>query len=350
MGGDSTMARVLDRLLGPGATGAAGTDCAETVSGQQIADDLGLSRNAVWKAVTALREAGYVIDAGPRSGYRLVSVPEPIDPEEVLSALHTRLFHSIEYIPETGSTNDVAKQRAKAGAPEGTVVVADRQLQGRGRRGRSWETAPGQSLLLSIILRPDIPPRKAPLLVFLAAAAVRRALLPYGETFIKWPNDVVTAGGRKLCGILVEMDAEHDRVRHCVVGIGLNVRQRPQDFAEHVRDSAASVANLTDESVTRMAVLPRLLDEFARRYETALQDGFASVLREMREHSATFGRAVLVHEADGTTWEGTALDVQEDGALLVRPAAGDDDAEGRPVAVYAAEVSIRMEETNNETK
>lgn len=347
----ATADRVLQRLLSHREQEPDGS-----VSGQQIADDLGLSRNAVWKAVAALREAGYVIDAEPRAGYRLVSAPDPIQPDLVLSRLQFPFYKSIQYLSETDSTQNVAKQLAKSGAPEGTVVAADRQLQGRGRRGRTWDAAPGQSLLVSIVLRPDIPPRKVPIIVFLASVAVRSALAPYGQTWIKWPNDVVTEDNRKLCGILVELDAEHDRVRHCIVGIGLNVGQRPQDFPAPVRSTATSVAELAGAPVKRTALLAGLLDEFAREYEMLLADGGRRVLAEIRRHSAVIGRRVVVHEANGSVWSGTAVDVQDDGALLVRPQGNPDGApRGWPVAggqhanrdlvgVYAADVSIRTKE------
>lgn len=313
------------------------------LSGQQIADELKVSRNAVWKAVATLRDSGCIIDAEPRTGYRLVSVPEPLDEERVLPGVDRNLYRAIHYVPATDSTNDLAKQHAKAGAPEGTVVITDRQLHGRGRRGRAWETTAGQSLLFSIVLRPDIPPRQAPLLVFLAAAAVRASLSAHGNVFIKWPNDIVAEDGRKLCGILVEMDAEHDRVRHCIVGIGINVSQRQQDFAAQLQGSATSVQLLAGGPVSRLQLLQTILNEFAQRYAVALRTDFAEVLHDARRFSATLGRRVRVHEQSGDTWNGTAVDLRSDGALLVRPAAGAD-----ALAVYAADVSIRMEDVVNE--
>lgn len=267
--------------------------------------------------------------------------------EHIRKSLQTRLYDRIHYVAETDSTNDLAKSHAKAGAREGTVIVADRQRQGRGRRGRPWQTESGQALLFSIVLRPPIPPQRAPLLVFLAAASVRAALAPYGDTFIKWPNDVVTEDDRKLCGILVELDAERDRIRHCIVGIGLNVTQTRDDFPESLRDTAASVTGLHGAPVDRMTLLPAVLDEFARRYDGALRNGFAPVLDEVRRYSATLGRPVRVHEAAGGGWNGTAVDVGDDGALLVKPAAGESGAP--PVPVYAAEVSIRMEDVANDS-
>lgn len=316
----------------------------EPVSGQQIAAELNVSRNAVWKAVVALRESGCVIDAEPRTGYRLVSVPEPLDERTIMAGLSGGLYRGITYVAATDSTNDLAKQHAKAGAPEGAVFITDKQLRGRGRRGRAWETPAGRSLLFSIVLRPNIPPRKVPLLVFLAASAVRAAVAPFGDVFIKWPNDIVAGDGRKLCGILVELDAEHDHVRHCVVGIGVNVNERRQDFPEERRDQATAVSIIRGARVNRVELLQSILNEFSARYEAALTHGFGPVLGEARRHSATLGRAVRVHEPNGDQWLGMAVDLHSDGALLVRPATG-----GDTVTVYAADVSIRMEETGVES-
>lgn len=265
------------------------------------------------------------------------------DVKDVLSRLQTGFVKQIRYRPETDSTNDEAKVLAKAGAPEGVVVVSDVQRKGRGRRGRNWADGPGQSLLFSVVVRPDIPPPQAPLLVFAAGAAVRTALLPYGETFIKWPNDVVTRDGRKLCGILVELDADRDKVHHCVVGIGINVGQSPEDFPPDLRGKAGSVAQLIESGSPlpvprREPLLAAVLDEFGRRLARAAREGFEPLLEEIRNHSATVGREVRVHEAVGTEWNGTAVDIAPDGALLVRKP-----GEAEPVPVYAAEVSIRME-------
>ena len=258
-------------------------------------------------------------------------------PERVLSGLDRAFYRQLVYLPETGSTNDVAREQARAGAPEGTVIVADRQTQGRGRRGRAWASPAGTGLWFSILLRPPIPPREAPLLALLAAAAVREAVAEAGATvLIKWPNDVVALVGRKLAGILVEMDATHDRIRHCVVGIGVNVNQRPEDFPPELRAEAVSVRGLAGRPVERVPLLQAILAGFAARYRQALESGFGPLLDEVRRHSATLGRDVWVVETTGEVWEGRAVAIQGDGALLVQPAGG-----GPARAVYAADVSIR---------
>lgn len=281
--------------------------------------------------------------------------------------------YRIVRLDETGSTNDDAKQLARAGAPEGTVVVAERQTAGRGRRGRSWITPPGTALTFSVVLRPDIAPTQVPLLVFLAAAAVRQAAeevleeaaggAPGPDVLIKWPNDVVVEN-RKLCGILVETNADRDQVHWCIVGIGVNVNQQADEFPPDLRQQATSLRQLAGGPVDKDALLSRILSGLASLYETALNDRFAGLLAEVRRWSATLGRSVRVYEADGSWWDGIAEEIRDDGALLVRPdvafspardASGVDspapasDASRRShratedglVAVYAADVSVR---------
>lgn len=354
-----TVSGVLRRLTNRGG---------QYVSGQALAAELGVSRNAVWKAVETLRARGCLIEATPRRGYRLQWSPDVPDEAAVLSALTGSLFRRVIYLPETGSTNDLAKQEARAGAPEGTVVVADYQTSGRGRRGRAWVSPPGAGLSFSIVLRPSVHPRQAPLLVFLAAAAVREVIagLASGHAgaraneddgdsesnetcssneadgdqcpvLIKWPNDVV-AGGRKVCGVLLELNAELEQVHWCVMGVGVNVNHTADDFPVELEQHATSVRALVGHRVRRVPLLQRILLGIARRYQWALQYGFDQLLEETRRHSATIGHDVKIFEADGSDWDGYALDIQDDGALLVRPTAG-----GSPVPVYAADVSVRRE-------
>lgn len=248
-------------------------------------------------------------------------------------------------LKETGSTNDDAKRLAREGAPEWTVVVAERQTAGRGRRGRSWITPPGLALTFSVVLRPSIAPKRAPLLVLLAAAAVREAaeeaLARTGKdhepVLVKWPNDVVV-GSRKLCGVLVETSAESNRVLWCVVGVGVNVNQREDDFPPRLREQATSFRLLAGQAQDREGLLKRILHGMKTRYDRVLRAGFDELLAETRRWSATVGRRVRVYEANDAHWDGFAVDIGYDGALLVRP---DEPADGGVVAVHAAEVSVR---------
>lgn len=293
------------------------------VSGEAISDKLGLSRAAVWKHVRALRAQGYRIEAAPARGYRLREIPDRLGELELRPLLNTHdLGQALHWYEEVGSTNDVAKALAEEGARHGEVVVAERQTAGRGRRGRSWSSPARCNVYLSAVLRPDLPPARAPELTLLASVAVCQAVRQAGvpAAAIKWPNDVL-ASGRKLAGVLTEMAAELERVQWVVIGVGVNVNAAAADFPEELRDVATSLL------VERGAPVPRAL--FAAAVLTALEEwldrhaaeGFGPVRAAWREMSDTLGREVRIRggAADLT---GVAEDVDEAGALLVRTATG----------------------------
>jgi BirA family biotin operon repressor/biotin-[acetyl-CoA-carboxylase] ligase len=295
----------------------------EFVSGEAISDKLGLSRAAVWKHVNALRSQGYRIEAVPARGYRLIEIPDRLGELEVRPLLNTHdVGQALHWYEEVGSTNDVAKELADDGALHGEVVIAERQSAGRGRRGRSWSSPPRKNLYLSVVLRPDLPPARAPEVTLLAAVAVCQAVRRAGVTSaaIKWPNDVLVSG-RKLAGVLTEMAAEVERVQWLVVGIGVNVNAAAGDFPEELRELATSLL------IERGAPVPRAL--FAAALLTALEEwldrhaaeGFAPVRTAWREMSDTLGREVRVRVGPADL-VGLAEDVDETGALLVRTASG----------------------------
>lgn len=294
----------------------------ELVSGEAISDKLGLTRAAVWKHVEALRAKGYRIEAIPARGYRLTEVPDRLTPLEVRPLLNTHdVGQVLHWYEELGSTNDRAKELADAGAEHGEVVVAEAQTAGRGRRGRSWASPPRKNLYFSVVLRPDLPPLRAPELTLVASVALCDALRQAGVAAgIKWPNDLLVSG-RKIGGVLTELAAEPDRVHWVVIGAGVNVNARPTDFPEELRAEATSIF------IERGEPAPRAL--FAAACFTALEDwldrhaahGFAAVRDAWRERSVTLGRQVVVR-TDGQEITGVAEDIDDAGALLVRGPAG----------------------------
>jgi BirA family transcriptional regulator, biotin operon repressor / biotin---[acetyl-CoA-carboxylase] ligase len=291
----------------------------EFVSGEAISDKLGLSRTAVWKHVESLRAHGYRIDAVPARGYRLAAIPDRLTALELRPLLNThdlgQVLHAFDELP---STSDRAKELADDGAAHGEVVIAETQTAGRGRRGRVWVSPPRRNLYFSVVLRPDLPPTRAAELTLVASLAICDALRQAGVVHagIKWPNDVL-AGGKKIAGILTELAAEPDRVQWVVIGVGVNVNARPEDFPEELRDEATSIA------IERGEPAPRAL--FAAACLTALEDwldvhaerGFEAIRDAWRERTVTLGRQVAVR-ADGREIVGTAEDIDEQGALLVR--------------------------------
>jgi len=282
------------------------------VGGPAIADELGVSRAAVWKHVEAIREAGFGVESGD-DGYRLTAVPE----YGGLAIAHgLDAPYEVEYHDAVGSTNDRARELADEGASD-VVVVADEQTGGRGRLDREWAAPPG-GVYASILTRPTVPPSQVPLATLAAAVAVTRAAREAGvDARIKWPNDVLVAvddGGddgepafRKLAGILTEMEGEADRVSWLVVGIGVNANVPAGDLPE----TATSIREQLGEDVDRRVFLQRVLEEY---HELGTDPD--TVLPAWREHALTLGQRVRVDTPSGEV-VGEAVDVESPGALLV---------------------------------
>ncbi len=308
------------------------------VSGEELSRRLGVSRTAIWKQIEALRAAGYTLEAQPRMGYRLVGTPDAVTPEEVQPGLRTRRFgRQIEYRESVGSTNDLAKQLARSGAPEGLLVVADEQTTGKGRLGRSWCTPKGSAIAMSLLLRPPLPPYLAPRITLVAAVAVSDAVravtgLPAS---IKWPNDL-QLHGRKFCGILTEMEAEIERVAFVVCGMGINVNLRRAEMPAEFRETATSLMEEAGRRVDRAPVIRETMARFEELYDELLAGRFDRVLDRWRTLSVTLGRPVRALSVTGAPIvEGIAEDVDEEGALLIRLPGGG------LQRVVAGEVSLR---------
>ncbi|MCP3676412.1 MAG: biotin--[acetyl-CoA-carboxylase] ligase [Deltaproteobacteria bacterium] len=295
----------------------------EYLSGQEMSDTLGISRAAVWKQISALRGMGYAIEAVPSKGYRLSTTSRPYNDIEISSGLTTKLIgRNVHFHHEIASTNKTAIRMAKGLAPEGTVVVADRQSGGRGRLGRRWES-PSGGIYTSIILRPPIAPRDAPKMNLMAAVAVAEAVAGFlpRPPLVKWPNDLLV-DGRKISGILAEMDAEMDRVHFIVIGIGINVNAVMDGLPQEVRDIATSVREMRGEPVSRVELLQNLYYKLDGWYDRFLREGFAPVREAWIRLSEMSGRTVEVMQFDGVV-KGTAIGIDEDGALMVRGQSGE---------------------------
>jgi BirA family biotin operon repressor/biotin-[acetyl-CoA-carboxylase] ligase len=294
----------------------------EYVSGEAISDKLGLTRAAVWKHVESLRAHGYRIDALPARGYRLVEVPDRLTPLELRPLLNTHdLGQELHWYEELGSTNDRAKELAEEGAEHGEVVIAEAQTAGRGRRGRSWVSPPRKNLYFSVVLRPELPPARAPELTLVASVALCDALRLAGvEAGIKWPNDLL-ASGRKIAGVLTELAAEPDRVHWAVLGAGVNVNARREDFPEELRDEATSVLIERGQPAPRALLAAACFTALEDWLDRHAEEGFGPVREAWRARTVTLGREVVV-KADGREIAGTAEDIDETGALLVRGPAG----------------------------
>jgi BirA family biotin operon repressor/biotin-[acetyl-CoA-carboxylase] ligase len=298
--------RVLAALVEAGAAG---------VSGEALAAALGCSRAAVHRHVDALRREGLPV-VGGAGGYRLGEDADPVVPMLVEPRLAPPLAGPVVWRAETGSTNDEAIERARAGAPEGLVVGADRQRAGRGRRGRPWLAAAGHGLLVSVLLRPEVPPVDAGLLPIVAAVGTAEAL--GSDARIVWPNDVLV-GGRKVAGILCEMSADQDRVAWAVAGIGVNVRSAPA--LDDARWSPGALAD-RGEPPARADLLVALLAALGRRYAEWVREGPAPVMAAFAARDDLAGRPVAVSLA-GEEVAGTCAGTDALGRLRVRTVGGE---------------------------
>lgn len=301
------------------------------VSGEDLAATLGVSRAAVFKHVEALRARGYAIAAEHAQGYRLTATPDRLDATE-LGARLTGGWRRIEWHARVDSTQRVARELAGAGAPEGTVVVAEAQTAGRGRLGRTWHSPPGTSLYCSVLLRPPLPPARVPQLALVAGLAVAEAADALGvRALLKWPNDVLL-DGRKVAGILTEMEAELDRVHAVVVGIGVNVNAAAEDFPPYLRERATSLAIATGGRVDRVGFAAAVLDRLEALYRRFLDAGFGALRDGWEGRSALAGRRVTV--SGGGEHTGTVAGVDDDGALRLV------DEGGAVRRVVAGEVTV----------
>jgi len=266
----------------------------------------------------------------------MASIPEDILPERIRARLTTRMIGcALTVVSEIGSTNEAAMAAGHAGAPEGLCLLADRQTSGRGRLNRTWSSLPGLGVYTSILLRPAVPPDRAPILTLMAGCAVVEAIRTVAavQPQLKWPNDVLLEG-KKVAGILTEMATLGSRVSHVVVGIGINVNHRATDFPPEVRATATSLALAGGRPVDRGEVILALYGALERWYRLHGSDGAAMILESARRAMATLGRDVVV-QSPGAAWQGKAVDLDQDGALLVR------DATGTVQRVIADDVSIR---------
>ena len=288
------------------------------VSGQQICEQLDVSRTAVWKVIRQLKEEGYQIEAVRNRGYRIVEVPDVLTGEELKSLMQTQwVGRNIVYYPETDSTNLRIRELGDAGAPHGTLAVADMQTAGRGRRGRTWESPPGSSIYMSILLRPDIIPGAAPMLTLVMACSVAEGISDCEnvDVRIKWPNDVI-AGGKKLVGILTEMSTQIDYINHVTIGVGINVNMT--EFPENIRNTATSLRLETGHKVRRAPLIAAIMKRFEENYAVFLKTQDMSGLMEKYSGMLiNLDRDVLVLGAEDS-YKAHALGIDRQGELIVR--------------------------------
>jgi BirA family biotin operon repressor/biotin-[acetyl-CoA-carboxylase] ligase len=291
------------------------------VSGEVLAERLGVSRAAVWKQIQELREQGYDILASQKDGYTLVQSSGRLLPYQVKKHLKTRVIgQHITYLPTTPSTNDVARWLAIGGDPaalHGTVVIAEEQTGGVGRLGRAW-VSPEGGIWITIILTPTIPIDHVFMITMVGAVAVARAIRrDFGlGAMIKWPNDVYI-GDKKVAGVLLELAAEADTIHYCLLGIGIDANFDPAVLSPDLQRAVTTLRAELEHEVDRAELLARLLRDFERHYDLLEAQEYDAILREWKSMSSTLDQHVHVNTLT-KSFDGEAIDIDEYGALLVR--------------------------------
>ena len=305
------------------------------ISGQELCNRFGVSRTAVWKAINQLKEAGYEIEAQQNKGYRLMTAPDLMTEAEIKSLMHTEwVAKEVLYFDTIDSTNTKAQELDEKGYPSGTLVVADKQESGKGRRGRSWVSPSGTGIFMTLMIKPDINPNNASMLTLVAALAVAKAITSVtGEkALIKWPNDIVI-NGKKVCGILTEMNAQFDYINHIVVGIGINVHN--ESFPEEISQMASSLMiEAGGKRFHRAQIIAETMSYFEQYYDTFLKtQDLSALVREYDELLVNRNKSVRVLDPK-EPFDGKAMGITPKGELIV------DTWESRKL-VSSGEVSVR---------
>ncbi len=314
----------------------------EYISGEHLSTVLGVSRTAIWKVINELKEEGYVIESSSKKGYRLSLTSDVLNSFEISEELKTKaLGRNVVYLDRIDSTNNYAKKIALEGCEEGTLVVADYQTCGRGRLGRDWNSPDKKGVWMSLVLRPDIPFEEVQIITLAASVAVVQALYDVAqiEAGIKWPNDIIICG-KKVCGILVEMNMEIDRINFLVLGIGLNVNQEKDDFSQELLEKAVSLKMHVEETSNSQKILKRneliaaILLKFEEIYDKVKSGAFEDIISEWKKYSATLGKEVNITYKN-EQYRGVAEDITKDGKLIVKC------EDGTVKEVFFGEISVR---------
>ena len=284
------------------------------ISGEKLAKNLGISRTAVWKRINFLRNFGYKIESIKNKGYRLVSRPDILIPEEIKIGLDSKIIgREIHYFKEINSTNLYAKKLASEGAQEGTVVVADIQLSGRGRKDRNW-SSPFGGLWFSIVLYPQLPPERGMLVTMTVSVAVAQAIKEITglNPNIKWPNDIMLSK-KKVCGVLTELDAEMDSINYSIIGIGINVNN---EIEENLQDIAISLNSIIGTQISRVKLLQSVFKHLDENYVKLISKNYRSIRELWFSFANIIGKKIQV-EGEKEDISGVVIDVDQSGCLIL---------------------------------
>lgn len=291
----------------------------QPVSGQEIADQYGLSRTAIWKYIKELEAEGYEIGSQRKKGYYLIAAPDVVNASTLAQHLETERYgKTVHHYGSVETTQTIAHEKAQQGAYEGTAVLAEEQTKGKGRLARPWNSAPSSGIWMSLILRPKLAPHEAPQLTLVAAVAIIRAIedVTNASPAIKWPNDILL-NGKKITGILTEMQADPDRVKAIILGIGMNVNQQQEDFPEELQDIASSLRIETGQEVNRAQLAARVLYYLEHYVDLYVTKGFAPIKLLWESYATITGKRVRANMVNESI-TGKALGISEDGVLQLQ--------------------------------
>ncbi len=306
----------------------------EFISGQLLSEKLDISRSAIWKHMNELKKDGYVIEGVSRKGYRIISYPDKLSENTIKWGLDTKwLAHHIIHKESVESTQKLAHIAALDGAEHGTIVIADEQISGKGRGDRSFHSKKDEGIWMSLILRPDILPYEAPQLTLLAATILAQVFDQYEHVSpqIKWPNDILI-NGKKVSGILTEMQAEQDKVSYVVIGIGINVNQKSASFPEELQSKVTSLGIEKNETIDITKLIQKIIQSFEEKFDLYLEHGFPNVKTTWEKYGFRINEQLEI-KTSRETWLGKFLGIAEDGALLAERDSG------KVEKVYSAEIS-----------
>ena len=305
----------------------------EFISGEELSKKLGISRTAIWKHIRILRSQGYNIESVNKKGYRLVDEPtDLLNPQNIYRNLKTKFIgKNVLHFETIDSTNDYAKKIGNE-LRDGSVIISEEQTKGKGRLGRVWESKAGEGIWMSIILKPNIIPNKAPFITLIAGASIVKALNILGvDAKIKWPNDI-TINNKKLSGILTELSAEIEQMNYIVVGIGMNVKDT--DFEEELKDKATSLYK-ENYNVSRVDIVKEILCQFEKLYLDYIEkDDKKEVLDICRQYSAIINKEIYVIKNDQKELV-DCIGINEEGNLIIK------NKDGNLEEIMSGEVSIR---------
>ncbi|WP_284035980.1 biotin--[acetyl-CoA-carboxylase] ligase [Neobacillus sp. 114] len=305
------------------------------LSGQFLAELIGCSRTAVWKHIEELRKEGFELEAVRKKGYRIIKTPEKITADEIRLGLTTEFIgKNIHYEETVESTQKIAHRLASENVPEGTVVIAEEQISGRGRMNRPWHSPKYTGIWMSLILRPNIPLTKAPQLTLLTAVAIVQAIEEVTglNPEIKWPNDILL-NGKKITGILTEMQAEADQIHSIIIGMGLNVNQTKDDFPPELQNIASSLLIEKGDALSRASIIRSIFTHFEKLYLLFLEKGFYPIKLLWEGYAISIGKMLKARTLTGVI-EGKALGITDEGVLKI------EDASGVIHHVYSADIEL----------